>query len=191
MFSIILSIILIFTPFAAYSPESTETATPDLVNEISAEESPRVQSEGDSQQFNLSRALPRAPQKKEDSRSIGILTTAKSALVFDDWNNIIHNQDIKSLSSLPIVWHNRPSRFIANLSFAINFAVGKYNVFGYHLVNIAIHLLNAIVLFFLIRQIQKTKVIKNNSVLNSNWLPLVSSLLFVSHPIFLYYKCWH
>jgi len=104
MFSIILSIILIFTPFAAYSPESTETATPDLVNEISAEESPRVQSEGDSQQFNLSRALPRAPQKKEDSRSIGILTTAKSALVFDEGTGTVlfakNPQEKTSLASL-------------------------------------------------------------------------------------------
>lgn len=109
--------------------------------------------------------------------------TFRSALVFDDWNNIIHNQDIKSLSNLPIVWHNRPSRFIANLSFALNFAVGKYNVFGYHLVNTTIHLLNAVVLFFLIGQIQKIKIIKHNSVLKSKWFPLVSSLLFVSHPI--------
>lgn len=84
MLSIILSIILIFTPFIAHSPESTETAIPDSAEEISAEELPRAQSEGDSQQFNLPRAEPRAPQKKEDSRSIGILTTAKSALVFDE-----------------------------------------------------------------------------------------------------------
>lgn len=84
MFSIILSIILIFTPFAAYSPESVETAIPDLAEEISAEESSREQSEGDSQYFNLPRAEPLAPRKKEDSRSIGILTTSKSALVFDE-----------------------------------------------------------------------------------------------------------
>lgn len=84
MFSIILSIILIFTPFVAYSPGSTETTVSDLTDEIIAEEALHTQSEGDGQQFSLPRAEPRAPWKKEDSRSIGILTTAKSVLVFDE-----------------------------------------------------------------------------------------------------------
>ncbi|MFH2136433.1 MAG: serine hydrolase [Patescibacteria group bacterium] len=84
MFSIILSIILIFTPFVASSPVSTETTVSDSRDAAAAEEPSISQNEGDSQQFNLPRAEPRAPQKKEDSRSIGILTTSKSALVFDE-----------------------------------------------------------------------------------------------------------
>ncbi len=104
MFSIILSLILIFTPFAAHSPESTETATPDLANENLLEEIPAAQSEGDSQQFGLPRAEPRAPQKREDSRSLGILTTAKSALVFDEGTGTVlfakNPQEKISLASL-------------------------------------------------------------------------------------------
>lgn len=84
MFSIILSILLIFTPFVASSPVSTETTVSDSRDVVAMEELSTSQNEGDSQQFNLPRAEPRAPQKKEDSRSIGILTTSKSALVFDE-----------------------------------------------------------------------------------------------------------
>jgi D-alanyl-D-alanine carboxypeptidase len=104
IFSIILSIILIFTPFAAYSPESTETAVSGLTNENYFEEAFDQQSEGDSQQFSLPRAEPRAPQKRGDSKSLGILTTAKSALVFDEGTGTVlfakNSQEKRPLASL-------------------------------------------------------------------------------------------
>lgn len=84
MFSIILSIFLIFAPFIARAPADTKTAEADFVVDISPENEASLQSEGDSQTFGLPRAAPRPPQKKEDSRSIGIMTTAQSALVFDE-----------------------------------------------------------------------------------------------------------
>lgn len=104
MFSIILSIILIFTPFVAHSPGSIELGVLDFTNEISMEDFLRAQSEGDSQQYSLPRAEPRAPQKKEDSRSIGILTTANSALVFDEGTGTVlfakNSQEKTPLASL-------------------------------------------------------------------------------------------
>lgn len=84
MFSVLLGIILLFIPFAAHSPESTGAGIYNSIKENFLEESFSAQSEGDSQSFNLPRSEPRAPQKREDSRSIGILTTAKASLVFDE-----------------------------------------------------------------------------------------------------------
>src|SRR5204862_4185154 len=54
---------------------------------------------------------------------------------FDDIPNIVENPRIRNFSSLP--WSE--SRFLGFLSFALNYHFGRLDVFGYHLVNLAIH----------------------------------------------------
>jgi len=39
-----------------------------------------------------------------------------------------------------------------NLTFALNYAVGKLNPWGYHAVNLAIHILAALALFGIVRR---------------------------------------
>jgi tetratricopeptide (TPR) repeat protein len=71
--------------------------------------------------------------------------------IFDDFANIVANQAVhpesagdlgKALSST--ISGTRP---LAMLSFALNYLYGYLDVFGYHLVNILIHLINAILLY--------------------------------------------
>ncbi len=86
MFSLIISIILIFIPQLAYSPtaELGQFQTRDnSATVLNSEEAIAEQVEGDRQGASLPRAEPRDPQKKENSRSLGIETTAKAALVLD------------------------------------------------------------------------------------------------------------
>lgn len=74
--------------------------------------------------------------------------------VFDDRGTIIDNHTIESLTDPAVL--NAPfetptaGRPVANLSFALNYAVGGREVTGYHLVNIAIHLGCALLLFALV-----------------------------------------
>lgn len=103
MFSIILSIFIIFAPLVVHSP--TAFLNNDKVSQESAavasEEIPVQQTEGDSQVAGLPRAMPRAPEKKQDSQSLGIVTTAKSALVFDEGTGtVLFAKDPKEKSSL-------------------------------------------------------------------------------------------
>ena len=82
IFSIVLSIFILFAPQIVHSPVDLGMAVREQMDV--PEETFAVQSEGDKPTGGLERALPRAPQKKEESRSLGIVTTAQAAIVFDE-----------------------------------------------------------------------------------------------------------
>lgn len=76
----------------------------------------------------------------------------RAPFVFDDAPNITLNPHIRlrelSLPSLAALFKyykfNRP---LANFSFAINYFLNRYDVFGYHVVNVLIHLVNGLLVF--------------------------------------------
>ena len=126
--------------------------------------------------------------------------TLNSPFVFDDKHNITENPAIR-ISSLDICsLHNAgfksPSsrRPVANISFALNYLFGKYNVTGYHIANILIHILNSIFVYLLSRILMRcaTKTPSpggSNTLMNGTvkpeerFIPLLSALIFVAHPI--------
>ncbi|MBK8846031.1 MAG: hypothetical protein IPO27_05410 [Bacteroidetes bacterium] len=65
----------------------------------------------------------------------------------DDIPSITNNNQIQKLSDINAIWNHNHSRFVSYLSFAVNYHYGKENVWGYHLVNIIIHILNALLVF--------------------------------------------
>ena len=74
--------------------------------------------------------------------------------IFDDKAFIVENETIRSLWPIgPLVdatgWE---SRLVVTLSLALNYAAGGLDVFGYHLVNLAIHLLAGLTLLGLVRR---------------------------------------
>jgi len=83
--------------------------------------------------------------------------TLKSPFVFDDIPNITINPYIRlthlDFEKIFNVGFKSPCshRPLANISFAVNYYLGKYDVTGYHIVNILIHLLNGILVYFLAR----------------------------------------
>ena len=79
--------------------------------------------------------------------------------LLDDYVAIVENSDIRrvwSVASFLSVAGESPllGRPVVAISFAINYAIGGLNVFGYHVGNIAIHILCALALFGLIRRIR-------------------------------------
>jgi hypothetical protein len=77
--------------------------------------------------------------------------------LFDDENSIVGNATIRQLSPLSVPLsppRDTPvaGRPLVNLSFAINYAADGLDVGGYHVVNIAIHVLAALVLFGIVRR---------------------------------------
>ena len=81
--------------------------------------------------------------------------TLNSSFVFDDFHNIRENPHIRLTDLSFEKLYNAgfkspvPSRPVANISFALNYYFGKYDVTGYHLVNIFLHLVNGILVYFL------------------------------------------
>ncbi|OGP20321.1 MAG: hypothetical protein A2054_06080 [Deltaproteobacteria bacterium GWA2_55_10] len=100
---------------------------------------------------------------------------------FDDYSNIIRNPAIRDLANF---WPPLGTRFFSYLSFAINFHVNGFEAAGYHLVNIAIHAANAVLVYMLILHAFRTPLLK------ASWtggqpslIAFFSALIFAAHPV--------
>ena len=105
---------------------------------------------------------------------------------FDDNTAIVENYDIRDLKGTINIRNilSGTSRWIGFLTFAPNYHFGKLDVLGYHIVNISIHLISAILVYFLMLLSLKTPCLKDNKISNyAASLSLVSGLIFVAHPI--------
>ena len=81
-------------------------------------------------------------------------------------------------------WTFVPSRPIGYLSFALNYHFHRLNVWGYHLANLAIHIANAVMVWWLIMLTMTTAVMSTRSISRHKQpLALFAALLFVSHPL--------
>jgi len=125
--------------------------------------------------------------------------------IFDDGVNIVENpvvKDFEYFKDNSEVYGSKAykgvkdffrTRYIGYLSFAINYRLHGLDVFGYHVVNIAIHIINALLVYWFIMLSFRTPFFKGSmfdvdTALESNKnltgiIALLSSLLFVAHPI--------
>ncbi|MGB7217759.1 MAG: tetratricopeptide repeat protein [Vicinamibacterales bacterium] len=107
------------------------------------------------------------------------------------WNDqawIVDNQTIRQLWPFAdLLWPARGTpeagHPIVNLSFALNYAVGGTDVIGYHLVNLVIHLLSALVLFGIVRRTLKHPRVRPSSLWAPDVLALGATLLWLVHPL--------
>src|SRR5262245_10849842 len=90
----------------------------------------------------------------------GLATYANSftlPFLFDDFGSIVRNPTIRDLGDLGRVFTPQVDtpvayRQLVNLSFAVNYAAGGLNVTSYRVVNLALHLACALVLFGIVRR---------------------------------------
>ncbi len=80
----------------------------------------------------------------------------------------------------PMVDTNRP---LGLWSFALNYALGGFNVWGYHTVNLAIHLAAALVLFGIIRRTLACGRLAARFRAAASGLALAVALLWLVHPL--------
>jgi tetratricopeptide (TPR) repeat protein len=101
--------------------------------------------------------------------------------VFDDEPNIVNNPAVHPAGHLSL----SGPRWFGLLTFAWNYAWGGTDVFGYHLVNLFVHLASAMVVFLLVTTVLRTPVCAPAD--DAPRAPAVSAwlvaLLFVCHPI--------
>ncbi|MHB8483687.1 MAG: tetratricopeptide repeat protein [Nitrospiria bacterium] len=109
--------------------------------------------------------------------------TLKVPFIFDDIPNIVENNSLHwhkpftfSKISQSLISH-RP---LSNLTFGLNYYFGKLNVKGYHLVNIALHLLNTLLLFQFLNLILN---LAQKSEKNNTTLIFFISLLWAASPV--------
>jgi tetratricopeptide (TPR) repeat protein len=106
--------------------------------------------------------------------------------IIDDGVTIVDNPHIRQLWPLSrALVTDREStvagRPLVNLSFAINYAVGGLDVGGYHLVNLVLHVLCALLLFGVVR---RTLVLPSLHLADrSTPIALATALLWLVHPL--------
>jgi tetratricopeptide (TPR) repeat protein len=106
---------------------------------------------------------------------------------FDDAQNIETNKGIRleqiTWSGLKQAAESRiPTRAIAYVTFALNYYFGGEQVAGYHAVNIAIHIINAILLFWLVRLTLQLPVAGINSR-DAVLVAFFTALLWLVNPL--------
>jgi tetratricopeptide (TPR) repeat protein len=116
----------------------------------------------------------------------GILIYSNSFICtfhFDDQPNILENTIIRHLSVTEI-WNFSHNRFLPFLSLAINYHFGAYDVWGYHLVNIIIHLTTTSIIYWLTLLIFSTPTLQQHPIATyRRQIAFCTALLFVTHPL--------
>ncbi len=110
------------------------------------------------------------------------------AFVLDDRQWIIDNPFIRSFSS---AWSSAVSlsgspvdgRPVVSLTLALNYNIGKTDVFDYHALNLAIHILAAWTLFGVVRRTLLLPALRTHFDKVATPLALAIALLWAVHPL--------
>lgn len=105
-------------------------------------------------------------------------------------NPLIHNFgalfDLESYRKFGLpedIRNNMVTRFVAYVTFAFNYRLHGVAPPGYHLVNIAIHLLNALLVYELFRLTFERCASTSTNGQRGEFFALVAALIFVVHPV--------
>jgi tetratricopeptide (TPR) repeat protein len=124
--------------------------------------------------------------------------TFQVPFVFDDLPFIIENPVIKDIDyfispskaeSLNVSQHSDIVRFLKTRSVAYfslwaNYKMGKFEVEGYHAVNIALHIMNALLIYLIVLLTFRTPLLRDSALKErSGFIALFSGLLFATHPL--------
>lgn len=111
---------------------------------------------------------------------------------FDDATSIVENKTTRNLSNYFSYSKLLKPRAIVDFTFALNYRFGKLNVFGYHLVNVLIHILNGFLVYVLVLVVLKqgpgcsnasAELISESPDFSIRITSLFTALIFVVHPI--------
>src|SRR5512134_3139879 len=107
--------------------------------------------------------------------------------VFDDEPSIKDNPLIRNLANFFSSGSGtaiNPRRFLGYLSFALNYRFGGLDVTGYHVVNVAVHIANAFLVYLLVRLTFRTPALQGSALVpRRGFLALATASLFVAHPL--------
>jgi tetratricopeptide (TPR) repeat protein len=124
--------------------------------------------------------------------------TFNASFHYDDIHFIVDNPIIKDIGyyfdpekadSLKELSNDDIQRFlktrpVAYLSLWVNYRLGGLDVTGYHVVNIAVHIINALLAYLIVVLTFRTPLLKGSIMgERSGFIALFSGLLFIAHPL--------
>jgi tetratricopeptide (TPR) repeat protein len=105
--------------------------------------------------------------------------TLRAEFLFDDYEYIVDNPLVQDLSNLHAL---SDPRQLGYLSFALNYAAGGDDPLGYHIVNVVIHAVNALLVLLLTGSFLRAVSGTTGAGDRNRWLPLLAASLFLVHP---------
>ena len=115
-------------------------------------------------------------------------TSLAGPFIFDDQSAVVENAQIRDLRNLsaaltPPVSTPLAGRPLVNLSLAINYAIGGLDVRSYHVVNIALHLVCALLIFGIVRRTAERPSGRQAPPVGAMGLALAVALIWTVHPL--------
>jgi len=139
--------------------------------------------------------MPRSPVQYKLLHYLGIITllalvvyanSLNGEFQFDDHEYIVKNASIHNIGDLGRITSilAQPVRVIPFYTFALNYHFHELNVFGYHLMNLIIHILNAWLVFILIQLLFLTPRFSRHPLSSqARQIAFWSALFFTAHPV--------
>lgn len=122
--------------------------------------------------------------------SLGLLAysnTFTATFNFDDIANILGNPVVRNVDPFADPFAVKGSRAVGDFTFAVNYRLNGLDVSGYHLVNLAIHLATALLMYILVTLTFRTPLLapaeEGERGRFSGPIALFAALLFVAHPL--------
>ena len=108
--------------------------------------------------------------------------------VFDDQSSVVENISIRSLWPpgavlLPPAEAGICGRPFANLTMALNYALHGLDVRGYHVVNLALHVFAALILFGFVRRTLMLPALTGRFVTDATGVALAVAAIWALHPV--------
>lgn len=115
---------------------------------------------------------------------VGLVLYANSFTIpfmFDDYFEISSNPMVKTIE--PLLDYVTRSRGIPALTFALNYRWGGFDVWGFHLVNVLIHLANGVLVYALVLRTLRLPGLRQRYRDAAEVLAGLVALVFVVHPL--------
>jgi tetratricopeptide (TPR) repeat protein len=121
--------------------------------------------------------------------------TFKAPFVFDDEFAIVQNPIVKNFDFMAnpseakvhkglFEYELFRRRYVGYLTFAFNYRMHKLDVAGYHVVNLYIHIINALIVYWLVILTFKTPFLSSSTLkARSKQIALFAGLFFACHPV--------
>lgn len=103
---------------------------------------------------------------------------------FDDYRNIIDNTKIHDIKDVDAWWNYSANRPVSMFSLVLNFHFHELEVRYYRIVNIIIHIINALLVWWLVLLLFSSPVLRGTAVARHKAaIAFFTAFLFVSHPL--------
>lgn len=119
--------------------------------------------------------------------AIAYANALHGTFVYDDVQHIRDNPLVRDLANYFASlrgYRALPNRWVAYVTFALNYRVGGLAVSGYHLFNVGVHLANALLVYALVVLAFRAERLRTSALAPSaRTVGLVAAALFLAHPL--------